>query len=57
MPNYICVTCGNQHGASARPPDRCPICEDAVAVCQPQRSDVDDPGCDAAGLSQRPGTA
>lgn len=28
MGNYICVTCGVQHGATERPPDRCLICED-----------------------------
>jgi hypothetical protein len=35
MPNYICVTCGNQHAASERPPDRCPICEDARQYVNP----------------------
>jgi hypothetical protein len=28
MPNYICVTCGLQYAESARPPERCSICED-----------------------------
>ncbi len=28
MPNYICITCGHQHAESAKPPARCPICED-----------------------------
>ena len=35
MPNYICVTCGNQFGASERPPDRCPICEDVRQYVNP----------------------
>lgn len=28
MVNYICVRCGVQHAAAARPPARCDICED-----------------------------
>ena len=28
MENYICATCGVQHGASDAPPEHCPICED-----------------------------
>lgn len=28
MTNFICITCGAQHGESETPPDRCPICED-----------------------------
>jgi hypothetical protein len=28
MPHYICRTCGTQFAETARPPDRCPICED-----------------------------
>lgn len=28
MPNYICVTCGNQHDNGGHPPSHCPICED-----------------------------
>ncbi len=28
MERYICQTCGTQHAASARPPERCAICED-----------------------------
>jgi hypothetical protein len=28
MPNFICVTCGNQFGESEEPPLHCPICED-----------------------------
>jgi glyoxylase-like metal-dependent hydrolase (beta-lactamase superfamily II) len=28
MTNYICVTCGVQHAATAIPPNHCPICED-----------------------------
>lgn len=29
MANYICVTCGVQFAESDKPPERCPICEDA----------------------------
>lgn len=28
MPNYICVTCGNQFATTNQPPLHCPICED-----------------------------
>ena len=28
MPNYICATCGVQHGESEAQPEHCPICED-----------------------------
>jgi glyoxylase-like metal-dependent hydrolase (beta-lactamase superfamily II) len=28
MPCFICRTCGVQHGAGERPPERCPICDD-----------------------------
>lgn len=28
MPNFICVTCGNQFSESDAPPAHCPICED-----------------------------
>jgi len=28
MPNFICVTCGSQHGESDEPPDACRICQD-----------------------------
>lgn len=28
MPNFICVTCGTRFAERARPPERCPICED-----------------------------
>lgn len=28
MLNYICVTCGNQYGASGEAPLRCLICDD-----------------------------
>ncbi len=28
MENYICVTCGVQHGETEAPPEHCPICED-----------------------------
>jgi glyoxylase-like metal-dependent hydrolase (beta-lactamase superfamily II) len=28
MPNYICATCGVQHGETDAPPVHCPICED-----------------------------
>lgn len=36
MPNYICVTCGNQYRATEAPPDRCPICEDARQYVNPK---------------------
>jgi hypothetical protein len=28
MPNFICVTCGNEYAASEAPPPACPTCED-----------------------------
>jgi hypothetical protein len=28
MTNFICTTCGVQYGASSKPPENCPICED-----------------------------
>src|SRR5215216_2458083 len=28
MENFICMTCGVQHGATDSPPEHCPICED-----------------------------
>ncbi len=28
MTHFICVTCGTQFAATARPPERCPICDD-----------------------------
>ena len=28
MTNYICATCGVQHGETDAPPEHCPICED-----------------------------
>src|SRR5215208_1739853 len=28
MENFICLTCGVQHGESDAPPQHCPICED-----------------------------
>lgn len=28
MPKYVCVTCGVQYADSARPPERCTVCED-----------------------------
>ena len=57
MPNYICVQCGNQFGASETVPDRCPICEDPRQYVNPNGQTWTTIGCDAAGLSQRPGTA
>jgi hypothetical protein len=36
MPNYICVTCGNQYGATEAPPPHCPICEDERQYVNPQ---------------------
>ncbi len=35
MPNYICVTCGQQHAESKEPPSRCPICEDERQFINP----------------------
>jgi len=34
--NYICVTCGNQYGASVEPPLHCPICEDERQYVNPE---------------------
>lgn len=36
MPNYICVTCGNQYGPSEEPPLHCPICEDERQYVNPE---------------------
>jgi hypothetical protein len=36
MPNYICVTCGNQHAESSEPPSHCPICEDERQYVNPK---------------------
>lgn len=36
MPNYICVTCGNQYAESEAPPARCPICEDPRQYVNPR---------------------
>jgi len=36
MPNYICVTCGNQHGESKEPSLHCPICEDERQYVNPE---------------------
>jgi len=36
MPNYICTTCGNQHGESKEPPLHCPICEDERQYVNPE---------------------
>ena len=36
MPNYICVTCGNQYGATEEPPVHCPICEDERQYVNPE---------------------
>lgn len=36
MPNYICVTCGNQFAESSQPPSRCPICEDERQYVNPE---------------------
>jgi hypothetical protein len=36
MPNYICVTCGNQYQASEEPPAHCLICEDERQYVNPQ---------------------
>ena len=36
MPNYICVTCGNQYAATEVPPVHCPICEDERQYVNPQ---------------------
>jgi glyoxylase-like metal-dependent hydrolase (beta-lactamase superfamily II) len=36
MPNYICVTCGNQYRETEAPPARCPICEDERQYVNPK---------------------
>ena len=36
MPNYICVTCGNQYAATEQPPPHCLICEDERQYVNPQ---------------------
>src|SRR5574341_507210 len=36
MPNYICVTCGNQYAATEQPPLHCLICEDARQYVNPK---------------------
>lgn len=36
MPNYICVTCGNQYEATEDPPLRCLICEDERQYVNPK---------------------
>jgi len=36
MPNYICVTCGNQFAETERPPLHCPICEDERQYVNPE---------------------
>jgi hypothetical protein len=36
MPNYICVTCGNQYAATEQLPLHCPICEDERQYVNPQ---------------------
>ena len=36
MPNYICVTCGNQYAATEQPPRQCLICEDERQYVNPQ---------------------
>src|SRR4051812_10286687 len=28
MKNFICVTCGTEFSAAAKPPSNCPVCED-----------------------------
>lgn len=35
MPNYICVTCGNQYQATEAPPAHCLICEDERQYVNP----------------------
>lgn len=32
---YVCVTCGSQFTESARPPERCPVCEDERQYVNP----------------------
>ncbi|MCI0397293.1 MAG: MBL fold metallo-hydrolase, partial [Chloroflexi bacterium] len=36
MPNYICVTCGNQYAATEAPPLHCLICEDERQYVNPR---------------------
>lgn len=36
MPNYICVTCGQQHAEGEAPPERCAICEDERQYVNPR---------------------
>ena len=36
MPNYICVTCGNQYGDSEEPSPQCGICEDERQYVNPE---------------------
>lgn len=36
MKNYICITCGNQYGATEAPPAACLICEDARQYVNPE---------------------
>ena len=36
MPNYICITCGNQYGETEGPPLHCLICEDERQYVNPQ---------------------
>lgn len=36
MPNYICVTCGNQYPATEKPPIHCLICEDERQYVNPK---------------------
>lgn len=36
MPNYICVTCGQQYAESEEPPRSCPICEDERQYVNPR---------------------
>lgn len=36
MPNYICVTCGNQYSSTEEPPLHCFICEDARQYVNPE---------------------
>ena len=36
MPNYICVTCGNQYGVTEEAPLHCPICEDDRQYVNPE---------------------
>lgn len=35
MPNYICVTCGNQYALTEQPPQQCAICEDERQYVNP----------------------